>query len=124
MPGRCLTQRLAGAQPAAAAAAAVLEAYGTTGVLEALRRATRLRAATLAFPVGNVETCVGVDVGGGDDNASLVLPDCVMLKPGATVQVCIRDVKKSTVARTAFDLAVLRGENPGFDQRQRSEFPR
>jgi ribosome-binding ATPase YchF (GTP1/OBG family) len=76
----------AGAQPPPPAAA-VLAAYGATGVLESLRRATRLRASTLVFPVGSVETCVGVDVAGGT-NTALVLPDCVMLRSGSTVQVC------------------------------------
>eukprot|EP00124_Ichthyophonus_hoferi_P003564 Ihof_evm1s315 gene=Ihof_evmTU1s315 len=68
---------------------------GTTGVQEAITFAVSLRAPILSFPVCSVETCGAFLayqrqlVNGG------VLDDCILLKPGSTIETLYDVIKKT-----------------------------
>ncbi|KAI8802297.1 P-loop containing nucleoside triphosphate hydrolase protein [Cladochytrium replicatum] len=60
----------------------VLFRYGTTGVLDAVRRAIELLGLVPAFPVKNINNFTS----GTGTRTSGVFRDCILLKPGTTVR--------------------------------------
>ncbi|XP_067671050.1 uncharacterized protein [Haliotis asinina] len=62
----------------------VLDIYGSTNVQQALCKAVSLRQPTYAFPVQCLDTLRSIGKGHGDGE-SVILRDCISLKPGTTV---------------------------------------
>ncbi|KAK3271857.1 hypothetical protein CYMTET_19816, partial [Cymbomonas tetramitiformis] len=102
----------------------VLDIYGSTGVLRALSEACRMRRSIFCFPVGNLETLVGLEscskgstgVDSLLDLAALrgsALPDCIMLKRGASVEDLYNVLRHQPYRMLAGDY--IRAEGRGAD---------
>ncbi|KAL8561770.1 hypothetical protein ACOMHN_010705 [Nucella lapillus] len=64
----------------------IFHTYGGTNVQQALTAAVELKQPVYGYPVSNLSTLKSLTSGGRDSNRdSLVLRDCVPLKPGTTV---------------------------------------
>lgn len=61
----------------------VLDVFGDTGVLRALSQAVSLRSPVYAFPVSCLDTCQSISV--VTNEKPQILSDCIVLKPGTTV---------------------------------------
>lgn len=62
----------------------VLNVFGDTGVLQALSQAVSLRSPVYAFPVNCLDTCQSISV--ITKEKPQILRDCIVLKPGTTVE--------------------------------------
>jgi len=94
----------------------VLRALGSTGVLEAVSAAVALRAPTLAFPVGDLDSLAPIAWGAGA--APAPLRDCVVLKPGSTVDDVFQALKRPPNARLAGEFVRAEGMGAARERRR------
>lgn len=87
----------------------ILDIFGDTGVLKALSQAVKLRSPGYAFPVNCLDTCQSISV--VTKEKPQVLRDCIVLKPGTTVEKLFNILLYPPVALLAGEYVRAEGVN-------------
>jgi hypothetical protein len=103
--------------------------FGSTGVLEAISEAVRLKPPVLCYPVGDIDTetpvawsaslIAGNVTSSTDPNVigAPILRDCLQLKPGSTVEDLFDALKRGVLRNATMHGDFVRAEGRGLDKK-------
>lgn len=100
-----------------------IEGFGSTGVLEAISEAVKLKPPVLCYPVGDLDAETPVAwtaslIAGNEPQlaSAPILRDCLQLKPGSTVEDLFEALKRGALRNATMHGDFVRAEGRGLER--------